>query len=369
MKPVQDRHELLVSFVRDRIEPFVETWEAGGHYPPELYREAGEQGILAMGDPHWREDPASVVTAPSATRLSYIRSLNRAGSQAIAVALSAHLISLKILLEGAPDLFRLTAADILSGHQVINIALTEPGGGSNLNEVTTFAERGPNGRYLVSGNKAFVCHAQRASWLIVTARHGSPEAQEIGLFLVALGSCAKIKPLRPIGWQALPIGDVHMQETEAYPIALPGKPARRLLQSGLAAERLNLAALAVQSSVLALEQAVAFARERDIAGTPLLKRQAIAHRLADMKREICVSAAFLEQVASSSDKPDPIFLAMAKNTASQCFEAAARNAAQIAGGQGCLDDNLLARLYRDSRITPVGGGSEEMMLEIIASSL
>jgi len=368
MRPHLDRNERVYAFVRDKIAPFVDDWEREGGYPASLYRAAGEAHILALGHENWRQDPAGVMRAPYAEKMAYLRHLNSAGSQAVAVALSAHLVSLKILLDGDRRLFDGIAPKVLSGQGIVNIAITEPQAGTDLRNTQCIVEDQGRGRTVITGRKAFVSHGPRASWIIATAKIEDLAGQPIGLFLVPLGAQTRVETIEMSGWRALPVGHVEMERAEAIPIGAPGKPAMSLLQEALSIERLNLSVLAVQSAEMALQQAADYARARASGAGALVQRQAISQKLAEMKRQTEVASVFIDYVAA---KPDPWLsadLAIAKNTATKCLEFVARETVQITGARGCVEDSRPARMYRDSRILPVGGGTEEIMNEIIARS-
>ncbi|MGF1604899.1 MAG: acyl-CoA dehydrogenase family protein [Rhodothalassiaceae bacterium] len=351
-------NERLARFVQTQIAPGLGDWEAQGAYPLALHALAGDAGLLSLGHP--ADDPQAVLAAPLGLKAALLRGLTRSGAQAVPMGLGSHLVSLAVLGDGAPGLLQEVGPAVLAGRQLIALALTEPQAGSDLRNTETVVD--PTTGH-ISGRKTFICNGSRADWLIVTAMAGPT----LGLYLVNTGHGVSAKDLTPMGWRALPISDIRFDAAPARLIA-EGPEAMAGLQSALALERLNLSVMALTSAELAFQAAVDWAKARHVGGAPLLKKQAVAFRLAEMKRQLRLVQVLVETLLAQS-RPDPVDIAIAKNSATALVELCAREAVQLHGAHGCFAPSLVERLYRDAKLAAIGGGSEEVMTMLIARAL
>lgn len=351
------------SFVATHIAPHVDTWEREGAYPAALHQQAAQAGLLSLGRP-----PDTLPHDPAA-HAALVESLALAGSQALVMGLASHGVSLLTVHEGHPTLADEVVPAVLRGERAVVLAVTEPQAGSDLRGLATTARHQADDRYLLTGDKAFVCNGARADWLVVAALHGPGGG--LGLFL-ADGRAAGLQatPVSCLGWRALPIAHVRLADVPARRIDL-AKPASILLQRALERERLNLAVMAQASSRLALRLTVAHARTRRIGQGTLLDKGETKARLAALRAEWELTQHYVAQSIQScaDERLKPAQAAIAKNAATELFERIARDAVQLHGAHGCVEPAVVERLYRDAKLLSIGGGAREVLLGLVARTL
>ncbi|CRI58275.1 acyl-CoA dehydrogenase family protein [Pseudomonas sp. CCOS 191] len=350
----------LQAFVQAQITPNIDAWEQLGAYPATLNREAGAAGLLGLGHDHRQlpDDPRAVAVL--------IEELTRSGAQGITMGLGSHFVSLKaVQATGHPIIHDLVPA-VLDGRQSIALAITERQAGSDLRALECRATRQADG-YRLNGHKAFICNATRADWLLMV---GHCE-DGLALFLVE-GSAAGIRhtPRRALGWRCLPLADLELENVPAIRLTEKGGVGR-LLQASLQQERLNLAVMAITSADMALQAAIDWCKSRQVGGKALFDKSVIRQRLAEHYAQLTVSRQFVDTcVARQAEGTlDAHQVAIAKNSAVQTLETLARDAVQLHGAHGCVEPSLVERIHRDARLLAIGGGTHEIMLEIIARHL
>lgn len=369
LMPIDIFERSVTDFVSKQISDHVESWEARGCYPCNLHREAGGAGILALGIAH-DSDPCAPLAAGLARKALFMRGLAACGAQSVAIGLGSHFVPLTAIARGDRDIAGDIAPMIWAGERTIALALTEPHGGSSLRDVRTRARR-VGAHFRLAGGKAFVCNGTRADHLLVSACIDDGAAS---LFLVENGEAVEKRLLAPLGWRALPQTHLTFRDAPALLVGEPGD-AVRLLRPALALERINLAILAVTSARLLLDGMVAHACARQVDGQVLIDKQAPAHRLAACATQLRMVEAFLDTlVGGTEDDGVPAALpdadiAVAKNGATRLLEHVSREAVQIAGAWGCIAPSLAERMFRDARVLAIGGGTEEIMNEIIVRAL
>lgn len=350
----------VAHFVAEHITPHVAEWETLGTYPPALYRRAGLAGLLALGQNQNQlpDDPRAVAIL--------VQELTRSGAQGITMGLASHFVSLKALQRCAPELASSVVPAVLSGECSISLALTEPQAGSDLRGMSCRAVL-ENGQYRLTGTKAFVCNGERADWLLLIAH--SPDG--LALFL-AEGHAPGIMhtPQRCLGWRCLPLTDLHFTNTPVVRLT-QGSGVGRILQNSLLQERLNLAVMAVTSADMALQASIDWCKQRQMGGKPLFDKSVIRQRLAEYHAELAVAQHYVESAVNwmADGNLDPRRVAIAKNQSVAVLEKIARGAVQVHGAHGCIEPALVERIHRDARLLAIGGGTHEIMLDIIGRSL
>ncbi|MGF6593407.1 acyl-CoA dehydrogenase family protein [Pseudomonas sp. 2835] len=348
------------AFVSQHISPNVAQWEESGAYPSQLNQLAGEAGLLNLGH-------TSAALPDDPQRLAIlVEELTRSGAQGITMGLGSHLVSLKALQASAPELAADLIPAVLDGRQSIALAITESQAGSDLRALTCRAERHADG-YRLSGHKAFICNGARADWLLLV---GHCE-DGLALFLVD-GKAAGISHTQRqcLGWRCLPLADLSFDNTPVVRLT-QGGGVGRLLQGSLQQERLNLAVMASTSADIALQQAIAWCRQRKVGGKALIDKSVIRHRLSEHYAQLSVSRHYVQACVTlqAAGQLSPHQVAIAKNSAVQTLETIARDAVQLQGAHGCMAPNSVERIHRDARLLAIGGGTHEIMLEIIARQL
>jgi acyl-CoA dehydrogenase len=253
------------------------------------------------------------------------------------------------------------------------LAITEPGGGSDVAALATRAERDGD-HYVISGAKTFITSGTRADFVTAAVRTGGPGHGGVSLVVIDKGTpgFTVSKKLKKTGWWASDTAELHFDQCRV-PIANrigPEHGAFPMIMINFAGERLALAAQCVAIAELAYREAVGYARERKAFGKPIVGFQVTRHKLADMATRIAAARALTSEVCTRlvrGEQPAGL-AAMAKNAATDMCSFVCDQAVQIFGGYGYMRETLVERLYRDARLYPIGGGTREIMNELIGKT-
>ncbi|MCW8842278.1 MAG: acyl-CoA dehydrogenase family protein [Rhodobacteraceae bacterium] len=362
-------------FVAREIKPYVEDWEAAGQFPRDLYRKAGEAGLLGIGYPESLGGSEGGVFQ----KLVWVEELMRAGSGGLAASLGSLDIGLPPVVRfGSDALRRRVVPEVLAGRKISALAITEPGGGSDVANLRTRAVRKTiDGRdvYVLNGAKTFITSGTRADYVTVAARTGGEGHRGVSLILVPRDApgFSSGEPLRKMGWWASDTAELFFDECIVPAENLIGaeNDGFRLIMSNFQSERLTLAVMANMTGELAFDCARSYAQDRTAFGAPLTAHQTIRHKLSDMATQLEASREFIYRCAARMEAGETIFkeISMAKNVATDMCDKVTFDAVQIFGGMGYMRESSVERLYRDARILSIGGGTREIMNEIIAKQL
>lgn len=362
-------------FVEREVKPYVDDWEEAGHFPRDLYEKAGALGLLGIGYPEDLGGSGGDVFQ----KVAWIEELMRAGSGGLAASLGSLDIGLPPMVRfGSEDLRRKVVPQVLSGEKIAALAITEPGGGSDVANLQTKAHREMvNGRevFVVNGAKTFITSGCRADFYTAAVRTGAEGYGGVSLLLVPRETpgFSASAPLRKMGWWASDTAELSFENCVVPVENLIGEENQgfRIITSNFQSERLTLAVMANMTGELAFEAARAYAQERKAFGAALTAHQTIRHKLADMATLLEASREFTYRCAARMEAGEVIFkeISMAKNVATDMCDKVTYDAVQILGGMGYMRETLVERLYRDARILSIGGGTREIMNEIIAKQL
>ncbi len=373
--PWTEEHRLMrqtvQKFVHHEILPHVERWEEEGSFPRELYQKAGEIGLLRVGfaekEGGLGHDPLMVV--------AFTEELMRCTSAGVVASLGSLGIGLPpFLLGGDSALKARLVPEILNGEKIIALAITEPSGGSDVAGIQTRARRTADG-YLIKGQKTFITSGCRADYFTMAVRTGGEGYGGISLMLVEADrpGFRRSTPLRKMGWWASDTAELFLDDVEVPHDHLIGPENAGFMgiMANFQMERLNLAVMAVMTARMALEACLEYVQQRQAFGRPIGKFQVIRHKLADMATQIEVAHQYVHHLAERMSLGDQVLkeVAMAKNFATQVSDRVTYEAVQIFAGSGYMRGTLVERLYRDNRILSIGGGTYEVMNEIIAKQL
>jgi acyl-CoA dehydrogenase len=364
--------ETVRAFVEKELVPHVNAWDEEGKFPRELYRRAAAVGLLSLGYP---EEYGGVRDGVDVFHsLVASEELARAGSGGLIAGLMTHSIGLPpVLALGSEELKTRIAPDVLKGLKLIALCVTEPSGGSDVANIRTRAVK-DGGDYVVNGEKTYITTGYRADYLTVAVRTGGAGAGGLSFLLIEADSPGVTRAKLPkMGWW--------MSDTASISFSDVRVPAENLIgaeNSGFAGivtnfnnERLGMAAQAIAFSRVCIEDAADWAMNRETFGKPLIKHQVIRHKLAEMVRHVHASSAFLDHCAWRVMRGEtPIAeLSLLKVQATRTMEFCAREAMQILGGAGFIRGCRIERIYREVRVMAIGGGSEEIMLDLAARQM
>lgn len=359
-------------FVEREIRPFVDEWEEAEGFPRELYLKAGAAGILGMGYP---EALGGSHEGDVFAKVAASEELMRCGSAGLVAGLGSLDIGLPPVVKwGQPALRERVAPQVLSGEKIMALAITEPGGGSDVANLQTRAVRDGD-CYRVNGSKTFITSGIRADFYTVAVRTGEPGFAGISLLLIEKGTpgFSVGRQLKKMGWWASDTAELFFEDCRVPMANLIGAENMGFacIMGNFQNERLALALMANMTSQLALEQSLGWARQREAFGKPIGKFQVLKHRLAEMATQLEVSREFTYRQAAKMAAGQSVIkeISMAKNFATDTANRITYDAVQILGGSGYMRDSLVERLYRDNRILSIGGGTREVMNEIIAKQM
>ncbi len=359
-------------FVEREILPGIDAWEEAENFPRELYFKAGAAGILGIGYP---ETLGGSHEGDLFAKIAASEELMRCGSGGLVAGLGSLDIGLPPVVKWArPEVRDRVVPQVLSGEKISALAVTEPGGGSDVANLQTRAIRDGD-HYRVSGSKTFITSGVRADYYTVAVRTGAPGFGGISLLLIEKGTPGFTvgRQLKKMGWWASDTAELFFDDCRVPVGNLIGAENMGFacIMGNFQSERLALALMANMTAQLALEESLKWARERQAFGKPIGKFQVIKHRLAEMATALEVSREFTYRQAAKMAAGQSVIkeISMAKNFATDTSDRITTEAVQILGGLGYMRESLVERLYRDNRILSIGGGTREVMNEIISKQM
>ncbi|MBI3904372.1 acyl-CoA dehydrogenase family protein [Pseudomonas sp. GL-R-26] len=359
-------------FVEREILPDIEQWEEAESFPRELYLKAGAAGILGIGYP---EAYGGSHEGDLFAKVAASEELMRCGSGGLVAGLGSLDIGLPPILKWArPEVRDRVLPQVLSGEKISALAITEPGGGSDVANLQTRAVRDDD-FYRISGSKTFITSGVRADFYTVAVRTGEPGFGGISLLLIEKGTPGFTvgRQLKKMGWWASDTAELFFDDCRVPVGNLIGAENMGFacIMGNFQSERLALALMANMTAQLALEESLKWARQREAFGKPIGKFQVIKHRLAEMATALEVSREFTYRQAAKMAAGQSVIkeISMAKNFATDTSDRIVTDAVQILGGLGYMRESLVERLYRDNRILSIGGGTREVMNEIISKQM
>jgi len=358
------------AFVDRQVRPVVEESEQAGHPPASLLKEMGAAGFLGLavseedgggGGDHL----AIAILAEELTRAS--------GGIAVTALVSAYMATPHIARFGTPAQRARYLPGLVSGEDVGAIAVTEPGAGSNVAGITTRAVPVDGGGYRIDGAKMFITNGGLADVVIVAARTSPDGRRGLTTFLVESGNpgLSLGTPLRKLGWHSSDTREVVLTDCLVPGHAVLGTPGRGFYQimEAFQMERLALAGMALGHAAECLDAATRYAADREVFGQRLIDLQTARHRLAAVSVELEGARLLTYRAAARLDSGRPgaaRSVAMAKYQAAIAANHIVDECLQLFGGSGFLEETSVARHYRDARVLRLGGGTDEIQLEILA---
>jgi acyl-CoA dehydrogenase len=375
--PFGDEHdalrESLRRFVARELRPHAQEWEDARWFPNTVFTRMAELGYLGLKYPEeWGGQGGDHIhDAVLAEELS------RCGSGGVAAGIGAHvsIATPPIWRFGTDDQKRRFLGPAIRGERIGALGITEPGAGSDVAGIRTFARR-VDGGYVVNGSKTFITNGVRADF-VVTAVKTTEEGGHHGLsfLIVEKGTegFSVSRKLEKLGWHASDTAELSFQDTFVPEENLLGEENRGfyLISANFGWERLAMALGAVGSMEAVLERTVSFAREREAFGRPIGSFQAVRHKVAQMAVKLEASRTLtyhaLRLFADGGDALREVTEAKLLSQRAAC--QVADDALQIHGGAGYMREYEIERVLRDTRLGPIGGGTDEVMKDILAKQL
>lgn len=356
-------------FAEREIAPHASAWDEAEEFPRDLYRRFAEAGLLGIGYP---EEIGGAGGDASHAYVAAEEIVLAGKSVGTCIGVGSHAIALPpIVKHGTPDQIRRFVTPVLAGEKIAALGITEPGAGSDVAGIETRAVRDGD-HFVVNGSKTFITSGCRADLVTTAVRTGGPRHGGISLLVIERGTpgYSVSKKLKKTGWWASDTAELSFQDCRVPVANLIGgeNEGFAAITANFVAERLMLAAQCVSIAELAYRETVAFAQTRQAFGKPLTGFQVTRHKLAEMVTRIAAARALTDVCVSRYlAGEDAVGLAaMAKNTSTDMCSFVCDEAVQLHGGMGYMRETVVERLNRDARLYPIGGGTREIMNEIIA---
>jgi acyl-CoA dehydrogenase len=369
-------------FAQTEVAPHLQAWEDAGEIPRALYQRAADMGWLALGYPEALGGTPSSWALRNALTLTLAR---YAGSGGLMASLFSHNIGLPpVTRHGSPELQAEVIPPVLRGEKISALAITEPGGGTDVSSLRTTARR-EGDEYVVDGEKVFITSGMRADWLTVAVRTDTKDKGPMGISMLMIPGDAKglsRSPLDKMGWRCSDTAHLRFDGVRVPARYLVGEEGSgfKMILTNFNGERLSMAALSLGFSEACYDEALAWARQRKTFGTLLIDHQVIRHKLMDMKMRIESTRAWLDAVSARGDRGDRgdksakgaewvAQVCLLKNHATQTMQFCADAGVQILGGMGFMRGTVSERIYREVKVMMIGGGTEEIMKELASRQL
>ena len=367
--------ELGAEFARREIAPHLQDWEDAGEVPRSLHLAAAKQGILGLGFPEEAGGEGGTLADVVALTEGLV---SEGASSGLLASLFTHGIALPHIVEhGSPELIERYVRPTLSGELIGSLAITEPGGGSDVAHLTSRAERDGD-HYVVNGSKTFITSGVRADFVTTAVRTGGPGAGGISLLVIDKDTpgLSVDRRLAKMGWHCSDTAELSFVDVRVPVANLVGEQDAGFgyIAEAFVTERISLAVQAYAIAARCLALTVAHARERQTFGRPLISRQVVQHRLVEMHRQVEVAKAYTHQVVREYEHEGTTAqtiaaAALAKQTAVEASQWVCDQAVQLHGGTGYMHGTEVERHYRDTRILPIGGGATEVTTDLAAKLL
>lgn len=359
-------------WVEREVAPHHDRFEREGRLPRELHRSAAAAGLLGVGFPE-------EVGGSGGSLLDVLvrdEAMMLAGaSSGLMSALFTHGISCPHLVQhGTPAQVDRWVRPVLAGAAISSLAITEPGGGSDVNHLTTTARRDGDD-LVVDGAKTYITSATRADHLVVAARTGGPGAAGISLVVVPSDTDGVTvgPPLDKHGWRCSDTAEIAFEAVRVPFDHLVGDEGTgfAMIARNFVGERVAMAVQGYATAQRSLDLTVAWCRDRETFGRPLLDRQVVRHTLVRMREQVEAARALTRSVALRAAAREAVVAdaCMAKNVAAACAESVTRDAVQLHGGLGFMTGPEVERHHRDAKVLAIGGGATEVLTDLAAKAL
>ncbi|ANS30114.1 acyl-CoA dehydrogenase [Rhodococcus opacus M213] len=369
----QELRKTVRSFVERQILPHLDEWERDGELPRALHREAAELGLLGAGFPESvGGEGGDLVDA-----VLICEEFHQAGASggAFASLFTSGIALPHLAAAGDPEQIEKWVRPTLRGELIGSLAITEPGGGSDVGHLRTTAVRDGD-HFVVNGSKTFITSAVRADFVVTAVRTGGPGASGVSLLVIEKGTPGfeVARKLDKMGWRASDTAELSFVDARVPAANLVGEENSGFAQIAQAflTERIALAAQAYSSAQRCLDLTLQWVRDRETFGRPLISRQSVQNTVTEMARKTDVARVYTRALVERSLVSNEDFIAevcFAKNTAVESGEWVANQAVQLFGGLGYMRESEVERQYRDMRILGIGGGTTEILTGLAAKRL
>ena len=357
-------------FVTREVMPLVDKAEESGEFPHSLWEPMAQAGLLGLGYP---EEIGGTGGDMLAMAILAEELAKASGGIAVTPLVSSYMAAPHLHEYGSPQLQEEWLRPALNGEKILAIGVTEPEAGSDVAGMKTRAVQ-TDGGWKISGTKLFITNGGFADAVIVAARTDPAERHAgITMFVVEKGSPGFTvgRPLKKMGWHSSDTRELIFEDCFVPDERIVGSLNRGFYQiaNAFQGERVSLSGMGVGLAQAAFDDALAYAKERKAFGNAIGKYQSIRHVLSAMATKIEQARLITYQAAARLDQGHPeafTSVAMAKLASARIANEVADDAVQIFGGYGFIEETRVALHYRDARILRIGGGTDEIQMEVLA---
>ena len=357
-------------FLSREVSPHIDKWEKEGTIPRDIWSKFGEMGYFGIRYP----EKYGGLDLDIFYMVIWLEELQRINSGGFAAAMWAHafLAMTHLNAEGSEEIKEKYLASSISGEKIGCLCISEPFGGSDVGAMRTHAKR-EGEEYVINGSKTFITNGIYSDYLIVVAKVDTDDKnpRSMGVFLLDRDMPGiSSNKLDKLGWRASDTGEIAFDNVRVPASRLMGEAGKGFyyVMQHFALERLIMGINAHARSEYALEYTINYMSEREAFGRSIDKFQALRHNIAEMSTEVEMVKLFNYNVAKSLDEGMYVVkeACMSKLQSTKVADEVIYKCLQYLGGYGYMEDYPLARLFRDSRLGPIGGGTSEIMKEVIA---
>ena len=369
-------HELFRSnarrFFREELEPNIDQWERDGSLPREFWLKAGENGFHCCGIPEQYGGPGAdfLYNMVLSEEVGYA-----IGGASVGFSVSSDIVSYYILHSGSEEQKQYWLPKMVSGEAIAAIGMTELGCGSDLKAIRTTAVRDGD-EYVINGQKTFITNGQNCDFVLL-ACSTNPDAGARGISLIIVESdrdgFKRGRNLEKIGQKAADTSELFFSDVRVPAANLLGQEGGgfAVLMNELPRERITIACRALAEAQRAFELTCEYVKERKAFGNQIFEFQNTQFKLADVKTSLAVGWAYLDQCLARivAGKLTPEEGAMAKLWTTETGNKIVDDCLQFFGGYGYMSEYPISRLFVDSRVRRIYGGSSEIMKLVIGRTI
>ena len=377
MKLSHEHHELQRSVKRwidEQINPHVDEWEAAGIFPAhQVFKQMGDMGWLGLCKPI--DNGGLGLDYSYGAVLAEALGHMQCGGVPMAIGVQTDMATPALAEHGSAELRAEFLTPAIQGELVACLGVSEVGGGSDVASIKTTAKKDGD-EYVINGGKMWTTNGTQADFccLLANTSEGAPHRNK-SLIIVPMNTpgVTASKPLKKMGMHSSDTAQLHFDQVRVPRRYLIGEEGMGFIyqMEQFQIERLWGAMNNVGMAQRAIDTTIAYTRERQVFGRAVLDNQAVHFKLAEFQAELeCLRAVCWQAVELIVDGGDATYLAtVAKLKAGRLMRTIADGCLQYWGGMGYVDESPISRIYRDGRLTSIGGGADEVMLQILCKSM
>ncbi|WP_339896312.1 acyl-CoA dehydrogenase family protein [uncultured Algibacter sp.] len=359
----------LQDFLQKEVVPHIEKWEKTGNIDRFIWKKFGNMGFFGINYP----EAYGGMDLDLFYTVILLEELQKINSGGFAAAIWAHcyLAMTHLNAEGDEAIKQKYLAPSIAGDKIGCLCITEPFGGSDVAGMRTTAVK-KDDHYIINGSKTFITNGVSSDYLIVTAKT-TPELGNKGISIFVLDrdmAGISATKLSKLGWNASDTGEIAFDNVKVPLANLMGEENKGFsyIMQHFSLERLIMGINAHARAEYALEYALQYMSEREAFGRTIDKFQALRHSVADLYTDMEICKSFNYAVASGLNKGEYVVkeATMSKLKSTKMADTVIYQCLQFLGGYGYMEEYPMARLLRDSRLGPIGGGTSEILREILA---